>query len=96
MKVANKIIQKVEKPEAFITTYLRNIIENYKNEKKKENKTRLARLTAFFITNLLEHEHINIKMIPTEIKEIFLEKTKDEDIQRLQNKINQMKSKDGE
>ena len=35
-------------------------------------------------------------MIPTEIKEIFLEKTKDEDIQRLQNKINQMKSKDDE
>ena len=96
MKVANKIIQKVEMPEAFITTYLRHIIENYKNEKKKENKTRLARLTAFFITNLLEHEHINIKMIPTEIKEIFSEKTKDEDIQRLQNKINQMKSKDGE
>ena len=96
MKVANKIIQKVEMPEAFITTYLRHIIENYKNEKKKENKTRLARLTAFFITNLLEHEHINIKMIPTEIKEIFSEKTKDEDIQRLQNKINQMKSKDDE
>ena len=28
MKVANKIIQKVEMPEAFITTYLRHIIEN--------------------------------------------------------------------
>ena len=96
MKVANKIIQKVEMPEAFITTYLKHIIENYKNEKKKENKTRLARLTAFFITNLLDHEHINIKMIPVQIDEIFSEKTKDEDIQKLQNKINQMKSKENE
>ena len=96
MKVANKIIQKVEMPEAFITTYLKHIIENYKNEKKKENKTTLARLTAFFITNLLDHEHINIKMIPVQIDEIFSEKTKDEDIQKLQNKINQMKSKENE
>jgi hypothetical protein len=96
MKVANKIIQKVEMPEAFITTYLKHIIENYKNEKKKENKTRLARLTAFFITNLLDHEHISIKMIPVQIDEIFSEKTKDEDIQKLQNKINQMKSKENE
>ena len=96
MKVANKIIQKVEMPEAFITTYLKHIIENKKKKKKKENKTRLARLTAFFITNLLDHEHISIKMIPVQIDEIFSEKTKDEDIQKLQNKINQMKSKENE
>ena len=35
-------------------------------------------------------------MIPVQIDEIFSEKTKDEDIQKLQNKINQMKSKENE
>ena len=95
MKVVNKIIQKVEMPEAFIISYLKHIIKNYRNETKKESKTRVARLTAFFILNLLEHEHITIDMIPVEIEEIFVEKSKDEDILKLQQKILDLKkSKD--
>ena len=91
MKVVNKIIQKVEMPEAFIISYLKHIIKNYRNETKKESKTRVARLTAFFILNLLEHEHITIDMIPVEIEEIFVEKSKDEDILKLQQKILDLK-----
>lgn len=54
-------------PEVFVLAYLKHIINNYKQEKKKENKIRLAKITTFFITNLLEHEHINIDMIPPEV-----------------------------
>ena len=95
MKVVNKLIQKVEMPKQFIICYLRHIIKSYKDEAKQENKTRIARLAAFFILNLSEHEHINIDMIPKEIEEIFVEKSKDDDILKLQQKITELrKTKD--
>jgi len=88
MKVVSKIIQRIEIPDIFIKKYLQHIMDNYKNEKKKESKTRLARLTAFFIINLIEHEHIGIDIIPEEVNEIFNEKTKDDDIIKLKKTLN--------
>ena len=88
MKVVSKIIQRIEIPDIFIRKYLQHIMDNYKNEKKKESKTRLARLTAFFIINLIEHEHIGINIIPEEVNEIFNEKTKDDDIIKLKKILN--------
>ena len=88
MKVVSKIIQRIEIPDIFIRKYLQHIMDNYKNEKKKESKTRLARLTAFFIINLIEHEHIGIDIIPEEVNEIFNEKTKDDDIIKLKKTLN--------
>lgn len=88
MKVVSKIIQRIEIPDIFIKKYLQHIMDNYKNEKKKESKTRLARLTAFFIINLIEHEHIGINIIPEEVNEIFNEKTKDDDIIKLKKTLN--------
>lgn len=89
LKVANKIIQKVELPPLFITKYIKHIIQNYVSE-KKDSKIRLAKLITIFINNLLDHEHINVKMIPSEIKEIFDGGIQDDDIRKLQEKINQI------
>ena len=92
LKVINKLIQKIEFPAQFITTYLKHIIKNFETEPKKDQKRRLARLISFFLLNLLDHEHITINMIPPSISLIFEEKQKDPDIQKLQEKINTFKN----
>ena len=93
LKVINKLIQKIEFPSQFITTYLKHIIKNYEEEQKKEAKVRLAKLISFFLMNLLDHEHITFDMIPSTINIIFSEKTnKDPDILKLQEKINAFKN----
>lgn len=69
MKVLSKIIQYVELPKIFINSYIKHVIANFKNETKKDVKTKMARLIAFFITNLIEHEHLNKESdIPNEVK----------------------------
>ena len=88
MKVISKIIQRIELPDIFIKKYLQHLMDNYKNEKKKESKTRLARLTAFFISNLIEHEHLGKNVIPEEVNEIFNDKYKDDDINKLKKILN--------
>jgi hypothetical protein len=88
MKVISKIIQRIELPDIFIKKYLQHLMDNYKNEKKKESKTRLARLTAFFISNLIEHEHLGKNIIPEEVNEIFNDKYKDDDINKLKKILN--------
>ena len=88
MKVISKIIQRIELPDIFIKKYLQHLMDNYKNEKKKESKTRLARLTAFFISNLIEHEHLGKNIIPEEVNEIFNDKYKDDDIIKLKKILN--------
>jgi hypothetical protein len=88
MKVISKIIQRIELPDIFIKKNLQHHMDNYKNEKKKESKTRLARLTAFFISNLIEHEHLGKNIIPEEVNEIFHDKCKDDDIIKLQKILN--------
>lgn len=91
LKVVNRLIQRIDLPAPFITQYLKHVINNYENDPKKESKTRLAKLISFFITNLLDHEHITVEMLPPNIKEIFKEKIKDPDVQKLQHEINQSK-----
>ena len=54
---------------------------------KQESKIRLSKLIAFFLINLLDHEHITTDMIPESISVIFSEKIKDNDILRLQEKL---------
>ena len=88
LKVVNKLIQKIEFPSQFITGYLKHIIKNYENETKREQKTRLAKLISFFILNLLDHEHINIDMIPSSINVLFNEKNKDPDLAKLKERYN--------
>ena len=92
LKVINKLIQKIEFPPQFITSYLKHIIKNFEAEPKKDQKKRLAKLISFFLINLLDHEHITINMIPPTISVIFEEKLKDLDIQKLQEKINTHKN----
>ena len=86
LKVVNKLIQKIEFPSQFITSYLKHIIKNFESETKKDQKKRLAKLISFFILNLLDHEHITIDIIPPSINSLFSEKHKDPDIQKLQKK----------
>jgi len=87
LKVINKLIQKIEFPPEFITSYLKHIIKNFDSETKKEQKNRLAKLISFFLINLLDHEHITIDMIPPSIDTLFKEKNKDPDIHKLEEKI---------
>ena len=91
LKVVNKLIQKIDLPSQFITSYLKHIVKCYENETKKDIKGRLAKLVSFFLINLLDHEHITENMIPESINVLFNEKTiKDKDIhglyERLSNK----------
>ena len=92
LKVVNKLIQKIEFPAQFITSYLKHILKNFESEPKKDQKVRLGRLISFFILNLLDHEHISINMIPPSINSLFNEKNKDKDILKLQEKINTIKN----
>ena len=92
LKVLNKLIQKIDFPEQFISTYLKHIIKNFENEPKKDTKKRLGKLISFFLINLLDHEHITVTMIPSTINIIFEEKLKDPDILKLQEKINTPKN----
>jgi hypothetical protein len=87
LKVINKLIQQIDFPRQFITAYLKHIIVCYETETKKESKIRLSKLIAFFLINLLDHEHITTDMIPESISVIFSEKIKDNDILRLQEKL---------
>ena len=87
LKVVNKLIQKIDFPRQFITAYLKHIIICYENEQKKESKNRLAKLISFFLLNLLDHEHITTDMIPESINVLFTEKIKDNDIQKLHDKL---------
>ena len=92
LKVVNKLIQKIDFPSPFITSYLKHIIKNFEDETKKDQKKRLAKLISFFILNLLDHEHITIDIIPSSINCLFNEKQKDPDILQLQEKINAYKN----
>lgn len=67
MQVLNKIIQKIELPKEFISSYIRHVIHGHKMETKKDMKVRLARIIAIFITNLLDNEHICNDAIPGEV-----------------------------
>ena len=87
LKVVNKLIQKIDFPRQFITTFLKHMITCYENEQKKESKVRLAKLISFFLLNLLDHEHITTDMIPESINTLISENIKEHDIQKLNDKL---------
>lgn len=90
MKVLSRIIQYVELPKVFINSYIKHVIGNFKNETKKDAKTKMARLIAFFITNLIEHKHLTKDgEIPDEIEELF--SISSEEVDALKKKIIEMK-----
>ena len=88
LKVINKLIQKIDLPKQFITSYLKHAVKCYENETKKDMKARFVKVVAFFLLNLLDHEHITEEVIPESIKVIFNEKTiKDKDIHQLYDRL---------
>ena len=87
LKVVNKLIQKIDFPRQFITTFLKHMITCYENEQKKESKVRLSKLISFFLLNLSDHEHITTDMIPESITTLINENLKEHDIQKLNEKI---------
>ena len=87
LKVVNKLIQKIDFPRQFITTFLKHMITCYENEQKKESKVRLSKLISFFLLNLLDHEHITTDMIPESITTLISENIKEHDIQKLNDKL---------
>ena len=72
MQVLNKIIQKVDLPKEFIDSYIKHCVAGYKQETKKDMKTRHARIIAIFVTNLIENEHLVFDTIPPEVRFKFL------------------------
>ena len=87
LKVVNKLIQKIDFPRQFITTFLKHMITCYENEQKKESKVRLSKLISFFLINLLDHEHITTDMIPESITTLISENSKEHDIQKLNERL---------
>ena len=87
LKVVNKLIQKIDFPRQFITTFLKHMITCYENEQKKESKVRLSKLISFFLLNLLDHEHITTDMIPESITTLISENIKEHDIQKLNERL---------
>ena len=91
LKVANKLIQKIEFPPEFVTKYLNHIIKDFENWHKKDQKVKFGDLIPFFILNLLDYEHITVSMIPPTINSLFNEKNRDPVIIKLQEKLNTFK-----
>ena len=87
LKVINKLIQKIDIPNQFITSYLKHVVKCYENETKKEIKSRIAKVVSFFLINLLDHEHITEEVIPQSINVLFSEKTKDKEIHKLYERL---------
>ena len=87
MKLMNKLIQKVDIPKCLIRAYIKHLLDNLKEEKVEFNKIRLARLISFVVLNLLENEHINLSMIPEEIKVIFEIKSMNDDMKNLKKRL---------
>jgi hypothetical protein len=88
MQVLNKIIQKVDLPKEFIDSYIKHCVTSYKLESKKDMKTRLARIIAIFVTNLIENEHLAFDTIPIELEELCAENKKLDEIVKLIQKLN--------
>ncbi len=54
-------------PKEFIDTYIKHIINGYKNEPKKDLKMRFARIISIFVMNLIENEHLHFDKVPIEV-----------------------------
>jgi hypothetical protein len=85
MKVISKIINSISLPKIFINSYIKHIIENFKDENKIDEKTKLGRYIAYFINKLLDNNYLNVNDIPKEIEALY--SINIEDIASLNKKI---------
>ena len=89
----NILIQYVELPKVFLSSYIKKVIGNLKKEGNKDTKTIMGRLLAFFTTNLLIHKHLNVDDIPKEvylIDKLFTNPI--EEVETLKQKLIELKS----
>ena len=85
MKVISKIITNISLTKSFINSYIIHIIENFKEENKIDEKTKLGRYIAYFINKLLDNKYLNVNDIPKEIEALY--SINIEDIASLNKKI---------
>ena len=85
MKVISKIINSISLPKIFINSYIKHIIENFNEENKIDEKTKLGRYIAYFINKLLDNNYLNVNDIPKEIEALY--SINIEDIASLNKKI---------
>ena len=71
MKVISNIIDNTSLPISFINSYIKHIIENFKEENKSDEKTKLGRYIAYFINKLLDNNIIKVNDIPKEIEYLY-------------------------
>ena len=85
MKVISNIIMSITLPKIFINSYIKHIIDNFKEENKNDEKIKLGRYIAYFINKLLDNNFIKVDDIPKEIDILFSINT--EEIASLNKKI---------
>ena len=85
MKVISNIIMSITLPKVFINSYIKHIIDNFKEENKNDEKVKLGRYIAYFINKLLDNNFIKVDDIPQEIEILFSINT--EEIASLNKKI---------
>lgn len=93
LKVLNMLIQYVELPKVFLSSYIKKVIGNLKKETNKDTKTIMGKLLAFFTTNLLTHKHLNVDDIPKEaysIDKLFTNPI--EEVETLKQQLIELKS----
>ena len=71
MKVISNIIMSITLPKVFINSYIKHIIDNFKEENKNDEKVKLGRYIAYFINKLLDNNFIKVDDIPQEIEILF-------------------------
>jgi len=71
MKVISNLIDNISLPKTFIHSYIKHIIENFKDENKIDEKTKLGRYIAYFINKLLDNNIIKVNDIPNEIEHLY-------------------------
>ena len=85
MKVISNIIMSITLPKIFINSYIKHIIDNFKEENKNDEKIKLGRYIAYFINKLLDNNYLNVNDIPKEIEALY--SINIEDIASLNKKI---------
>lgn len=74
LKVMYQLINKIEFPPFFITSYFKHIIKEFECENNLIIKKRFANIITYSLLFLLKNSHITIEMIPLSINAIFKEK----------------------
>lgn len=78
----------MELPKEFIDKFICNLI----TQKAEKNKNRNIRITAIFIGNLLENDHISFDgNLPQYLKDFLNENSKEKEVDNLMQKINSKK-----